>query len=182
MDSALPAAVKADFNNSKFIYKGDTAFFYIKNGRYYVNTTDSSGIKKEFQVSYTFGWYPLQQYLVRFGDGRLQVLPFCWDTREKEKGGQRWFHLYDKEKITPADELFWMGINQNWNYLCADCHTTDFKKNFNPDSNVFHSSWNESKVSCESCHGPASGHLHGQQKKAMIFLSKDSPSTWLRSL
>ena len=165
MDSALPAAVKADFNNSMFIYNGDTAFFYTKNGRYYVNTTDTSGTKKEFLVSYTFGWNPLQQYLVRFDDGRLQVLPFCWDTREKEKGGQHWFHLYDKEKITPGDELFWMGINQNWNYLCADCHTTNFKKNFNPDSNIFKSSWNESKVSCESCHGPASGHLQWTVKQ-----------------
>lgn len=169
MDSALPATVKADFNNSRFIYYGDTAFFYMKNGRYCVNTSDTSGTKKEYLVSYTFGWNPLQQYLVRFDDGRLQVLPFCWDTREKEKGGQHWFHLYDKEKITPGDELFWMGINQNWNYLCADCHTTNFKKNFNPGSNIFQSSWDESRVSCESCHGPASAHIQWTVKQNNNF-------------
>lgn len=165
MDTVSAAAVKGDFNNSSLIYQGDTAFFYQKNGQYIVRTTDTTGVKKEFRISYTFGWRPLQQYLVKFDDGRFQVLPFCWDTREKEKGGQRWFHLYDKEKIAPDDELFWMGINQNWNYMCADCHTTNYTTNFNLAENKFNSTWNESRVSCESCHGPASGHLQWSDKQ-----------------
>ncbi len=159
MDTLSDATVKGDFNNSRFIYSGDTAFFYKRNGGYFVRTTDSTGKKKEFKISYTFGWQPLQQYLVQFSDGRMQVLPFCWDTRTKEKGGQRWFHLYNKEKISHTDELFWMGINQNWNYMCADCHTTDFQKNFDVAGDSFHSTWKESRVSCESCHGPGSAHL-----------------------
>ena len=159
MDSVSPASVKGNFNNSIFVYFGDTSFFYQRAGKYFVKTKDSTGNKKEFLISYTFGWKPLQQYLVRFNDGRIQSLPFCWDTRPKEKGGQRWFHLYNKENILPSDELFWMGYNQNWNYMCADCHTTNFQKNFNVTENIFHSTWNESRVSCESCHGPASGHI-----------------------
>jgi len=165
MDTASSKTVLGDFNNSFFIYYGDTSFFYIKGDRYFVNTKDSTGVKKEFPVSFTFGWKPLQQYLVKFDDGRMQALPFCWDTRPKEKGGQRWFHIYGKEKIAPDDELFWMGYNQNWNYMCADCHTTNFSKNFNADENTFHSTWSESKVSCESCHGPASGHLQWTENK-----------------
>lgn len=165
MDTALPRSVKGDFNNSTFVYFGDTTFFYQQDGRYYVRTTDSLRRKTEFQISFTFGWQPLQQYLVRFNDGRIQTLPFCWDTRPKEKGGQRWFHIYGMEKILPDDELFWTGINQNWNNMCADCHTTDYFKNFDIDRNTFHSSWKEDKVSCESCHGPASGHLQWADKK-----------------
>ncbi|MFT3844439.1 MAG: multiheme c-type cytochrome [Lacibacter sp.] len=165
MDTVSPQTVKGNFNNNSFIYHGDTALFYRKGNNYFVRTTDSTGIKKEFIISYTFGWQPLQQYLVRFDDGRMQVLPFCWDTRAKEKGGQRWFHLYDKEKIVPGDELFWMGYNQNWNYMCADCHTTAFEKNFDDSSNSFHSRWKENKVSCESCHGPASLHLKWAKTK-----------------
>lgn len=159
MDSVSPASVKGDFNNSFFVYFGDTSFFYQRGGGYFVKTTDSAGHKREFRISYTFGWRPLQQYLVRFDDGRIQPLPFCWDTRPKEKGGQQWFHLYNKENILPSDELFWMGYNQNWNYMCADCHTTNFEKNFNLTENTFHSTWTENRVSCESCHGPASGHI-----------------------
>ncbi|MFL5809393.1 MAG: multiheme c-type cytochrome, partial [Flavisolibacter sp.] len=165
MDSALPISVKGDFNNSFFVYYGDSNFFYQRDHKYYVRTKDSGGIKKEFEVSYTFGWRPLQQYLVKFDDGRIQALPFCWDTRPKEQGGQRWFHIYGKEKILQDDELYWTGINQNWNYMCADCHTTNYKKNFDAANNRFHSSWSERTVSCESCHGPASLHLKWADKK-----------------
>ena len=165
MDSALPRSVRGDFNNTAFVYHGDTSIFYQQGGKYYVNTTDSAGKKADFQVNFTFGWKPLQQYLVAFPDGRIQALPFCWDTRPKEKGGQRWFHIYGKEKIAPKDELYWTGINQNWNNMCADCHTTNYFKNFDISSNSFHSSWGESKVSCESCHGPASAHLSWLDKR-----------------
>jgi tetratricopeptide (TPR) repeat protein len=165
MDSALPRSVKGDFNNSYFVYLGDTSFFYTKDNLYYVRTKDSTGKKEEFQVSFTFGWQPLQQYLVRFPDGRIQALPFCWDTRPKEQGGQHWFHIYGKEKIPPGDELFWTGINQNWNNMCADCHTTNYFKNFDVSNNSFHSTWSEQKVSCESCHGPASNHIAWTEKK-----------------
>jgi tetratricopeptide (TPR) repeat protein len=172
MDSALPRSVKGNFENSYFIYYGDTSFFYQRDGKYYVRTKDSAGQKKEFLISFTFGWKPLQQYLVRFDDGRIQALPFCWDTRPKEKGGQRWFHIYGMEKILPGDELFWTGINQNWNYMCADCHTTNYKKNFDAFANSFHSTWNENNVSCESCHGPASLHLEWAEKKTGDYPNK----------
>lgn len=166
MDTALPRSVKANFNNSFFVYFGDTSYFYQRDGKYLVKTKDSAGKKTEFTVSFTFGWQPLQQYLVAFPDGRIQTLPFCWDTRPKEQGGQRWFHIYNKEKILPGDELYWTDVNQNWNNMCADCHTTGFFKNFDISSNTFHSAWNESKVSCESCHGPASLHLKWAEKKS----------------
>ena len=175
MDTASASSVLGNFNNSRFVYFGDTSYFYEKDGKYFVRTVDTTGARKEFQVSYTFGWKPLQQYLVKFNDGRVQVLPFCWDTRPKEKGGQHWFHIYDKEKIPPQDELFWMSYNQNWNYMCADCHTTDFKKNFDFAANSFHSSWQENKVSCESCHGPASGHLEWAKDSTQDELYKGFP-------
>jgi tetratricopeptide (TPR) repeat protein/nitrate/TMAO reductase-like tetraheme cytochrome c subunit len=167
MDSALPRSVKGNFNNSQFIYHGDTARFYQKDEGYFVYTKDSTGKPTEFRVSFSFGWQPLQQYLVQFADGRIQTLPYCWDTRPKEKGGQRWFHIYGQDKILPGDELYWTDINQNWNNMCADCHTTDYKKNYAISTNTFHSSWGEANVSCESCHGPASGHLNWVENKSM---------------
>jgi tetratricopeptide (TPR) repeat protein len=166
MDSAMPRSVRANFDNTYFVYFGDTTFFYQRNNQYYVRTIDSAGKKKEFQVSFTFGWQPLQQYLVQLPGGRIQSLPFCWDTRPKEQGGQKWFHIYGKEKILFSDELFWMGINQNWNNMCADCHTTNYQKNYDITSNNFQSKWSESTISCESCHGPASRHMEWTKEKS----------------
>ena len=61
--------------------------------------TGPDGKPADYEIDYTFGVYPLQQYLIAFPDGRLQALGLAWDTRPKEQGGQRWFHLYPDEKI-----------------------------------------------------------------------------------
>lgn len=186
MDTALPERVLGDFNNRYFVYYGDTTFFYRKGNRFVVRTTGESGIKKEYTISYTFGYKPLQQYLVQQDSGKIQVLPFCWDTRPREKGGQRWFHIYNHDKVLPGDELFWTGINQNWNYMCADCHTTDYQKNFDESTHSFHSTWKESRVFCESCHGPASLHIQwaaGKKSstpyKGFAFSLAASNSNWV---
>ena len=71
----------------------------------------------EFEITHTFGWYPLQQYLVPFPGGRLQCLPMAWDVRE-----EKWYHLYPKEPLDPKDWLYWTNGGQNWNGLCAECH------------------------------------------------------------
>jgi hypothetical protein len=47
----------------------------------------------DFEIRYTFGIALLQQYLIAFPDGRMQALGIAWDSRPKDKGGQRWFHL-----------------------------------------------------------------------------------------
>ena len=69
---------------------------------------------------------------IEFPDGRLQALSIAWDARPKKDGGQRWFHLYPNERVTYDDELHWTRPSQNWNFMCADCHSTDVRKNYDP--------------------------------------------------
>ncbi|MEI7802052.1 MAG: multiheme c-type cytochrome [Bacteroidota bacterium] len=159
MDTVSTEKVLGNFENTFFVYFGDTTFFYKRNHSFFVKTISASNAIQEFKIYYTLGWFPLQQYLIKFPDGRIQPLPFAWDCRPKEKGGQHWFHLFPNEKINPTDELFWMGMNQNWNFMCAECHTTDLHRNFDTTKNTYHTSWSENRVSCESCHGAASAHL-----------------------
>jgi predicted CXXCH cytochrome family protein len=123
-----------------------------------VRTDGPDGVLKEYEISYTFGVRPLQQYLVEFPDGRLQTLALCWDTRPPKQGGQRWFHIYPDEDIKHGDELHWTGRNQNWNYMCAECHSTRVRKNYDFSTNSFSTTWSEIDVSCEACHGPGSRH------------------------
>jgi tetratricopeptide (TPR) repeat protein len=113
----------------------------------------------EYEIKYTFGVDPLQQYLIAFPDGRLQALSIAWDARPQEKGGRRWFHLYPNEHVTHDDELHWTRPSQNWNFMCADCHSTNLRKNYDSATNTFKSSWSEISVGCEACHGPGSNHL-----------------------
>ncbi len=159
MAEASEQSVLGDFNDATFSYAGITSTFFRRDGKFYVRTDGSDGKLADFQIKYTFGVHPLQQYLVEFPDGRLQALSIAWDTHPASKGGQRWFHLYPKDRITHDDELHWTRAAHNWNFVCADCHSTELKKNYDPAANRFQTSWAEINVGCEACHGPGSRHL-----------------------
>ena len=163
MQDAAEAAVLGDFNNAQASHFGSRARFYRKDGRFFVATEGKDGKEAEFAVKYTFGVDPLQQYLVEFPDGRVQALPYAWDARPKAEGGQRWFHLYPNEDIPPSDALHWTGPQQNWNYMCAECHSTNVRKNYDAAKDSFKTTFSEVSIGCEACHGAGAGHVQWAQ-------------------
>jgi len=165
MQEASAQTVLGDFNNQAFTYFDVTSRFFKQDDKYFVETDNANGELETFQVRYTFGFYPLQQYLITFPGGRYQALSIAWDSRPKEEGGQRWFHLYPEEEIKANDSLHWTGSYMNWNSNCADCHSTNLQKNYDADTNSYKTTWSEINVSCESCHGPAQRHLEWLEKK-----------------
>ena len=164
MQHAETNTVLGDFSDSSFSSDGIRSRFFKKNGKFWVNTESADGSLQDFEIKYTFGLTPLQQYLIEFPDGRIQALGIAWDTRKKTAGGQRWFDLYPNEIIKAGDELHWTGRQLNWNYMCADCHSTDLKKGYDPKTNRFKTTYAEINVGCEACHGPAKQHLAWAQK------------------
>ncbi|HSE13681.1 MAG TPA: tetratricopeptide repeat protein, partial [Rudaea sp.] len=165
MQHATDATVLGDFNNAKFTYNGIVSTFFRRDGKFFVNTDGADGRLADFEIGYTFGVYPLQQYLVAFPDGRMQALSIAWDARPKDQGGARWYHLYPDEHITSTDPLHWTGLNQNWNWMCADCHTTKLDRNYEPANNTYATKWSEMNVACEACHGPGSKHVAWAEKR-----------------
>jgi Flp pilus assembly protein TadD len=97
--------------------------------------------------------------------GRLQALGIAWDTRPRALGGQRWFFLYPGQKITARDSRHWTNIDQNWNYMCADCHSTNLRKNYDLRTRTFATAYSEMNVACEACHGPGSNHVAWAKKE-----------------
>ncbi|MDF1812658.1 MAG: tetratricopeptide repeat protein [Verrucomicrobiales bacterium] len=165
----LPATdetVLGDFTDVTFEHFGRETKFYRKGDEFWVNAENEAGERVDYKIDYTFGHYPLQQYLIPFPGGRYQALQVCWDSRPKEEGGQRWYHLYPDEEIPPDDILHWSKRHFNWNYMCADCHSTNLKKNFDSEKNEYHTSWSEINVSCEACHGPGSVHVNWAKLEA----------------
>jgi predicted CXXCH cytochrome family protein len=138
-----------------------------------VRTDGPDGKLHDYEIKYAFGITPLQQYLVELDKGRLQALTIAWDTRSKQEGGQRWFHLYPDEDITHTDELHWTRTNFNWNSMCAECHSTNLKKNYDSTTDTFKTSWSEIDVSCEACHGPSSNHITWAKKETGWHASND---------
>ncbi len=164
MQEATPNSVLGNFDNQTFTYFDVTSTFTKKDQKYFVKTDGPDGKPTSYEIAFVFGVYPLQQYLIEFPGGRYQSLSIAWDSRTKEEGGQRWFHLYPDEKISHESPLHWTGLDQNWNYMCAECHSTNLKKNFYQDADQFKTTWSEINVSCEACHGPGQDHVDWAQR------------------
>jgi tetratricopeptide (TPR) repeat protein len=154
MEAADEASVLGDFNDTVFQHHGISSRFYRREGKYFVHTRGPEGKMGDFEISHTFGWFPLQQYLVPFPGGRLQCLPIAWDSRDK-----RWFHLTPEDPPDPKDWLYWTNAAQNWNGMCAECHSTNLKKNYDIAGDRYHTTWTDIDVGCEACHGPGSRHV-----------------------
>ena len=68
MALATPDKVKGQFNQTLTAHWGETFQFYRHDRKFRVKVT-SQGSQKDYEISYTFGHFPLQQYLVETGKG-----------------------------------------------------------------------------------------------------------------
>jgi tetratricopeptide (TPR) repeat protein len=166
MQEANEQTVLGDFNQAELTHFGVTSSFYQQDGRYMVRTDGPDGALHDYAITFAFGVTPLQQYLIELPGGRLQAFSIAWDSRSAREGGQRWFHLYADEPIRHDDILHWTSLNQNWNFMCAECHSTDLNKNYDLAANGYRTTWSEIDVSCEACHGPGSRHVEWAKRRA----------------
>ncbi len=154
MTEATPETVRGDFSGVRFEGDGMRARFFRDGKKFLIETDGPDGKPTTYEVAYTFGWEPLQQYLIRFPGGRMQAFSVAWDTERR-----RWFFLYPGKRIPPSDWLHWTRNAQNWNGMCAECHSTNLVKGYDPKTNAYQTTWSEVDVSCEACHGPGSRHV-----------------------
>ncbi|MDT8989845.1 multiheme c-type cytochrome [Curvibacter sp. APW13] len=163
MQSARRDTVLAPFVGEQLRHGKVTSRFSREGDRFFVQTDGADGRLQRFEVLHTFGIYPLQQYLVALDGGQVQALATAWDSRPQAQGGQRWFHLQGPHGVAAGDELHWTQRQSNWNTMCAECHSTDFQKRYDPASKTFSSTFAEMNVACEACHGPGSRHVEWAQ-------------------
>jgi predicted CXXCH cytochrome family protein len=159
MQEATTATVLGNFADATFAYGDVVSRFFRRDGRFLVETDGPDGRLAAFEVRYTFGVYPLQQYLIAMPGGRLQALGIAWDARPAAEGGQRWFHLYPGQGVHAGEPVHWTGRDQTWNYMCAECHSTGLVKGYDAATDRYATRWAEVDVGCEACHGPGSAHV-----------------------
>jgi Flp pilus assembly protein TadD len=122
--------------------------------KFFANLATPDGERRDFEIKYTFGVEPLQQYLVETTGGRLQALTVAWDTRQR-----RWFELYPDDERKPGDATHWSGVYLNWNAMCAECHSTNLRTRYDPETDTYNTTFDEIDVGCQACHGPGAQHL-----------------------
>jgi len=177
-DEAMQVAsrqhIKAPFKGETFRSNGLDYRFFQRDDEFFVNTQNEKGKRQDFKILHTFGTEPLQQYIVAFPNGRFQCLRAAWDTE-----ALKWFDLYPDMQLEEGEWLYWTNGGMNWNTMCADCHSTNLRKNYRPGKMAFETEYSIINVSCESCHGPGKAHVaaiqqgdtSGYNAKAHLFLT-----------
>ena len=171
----LPATnenVLGDFNNVDFQQDAYNMRFFMNGEKHMVNAIDHDSVYKDLEVLFTFGFEPLQQYLVDGGDGKLQALTVAWNSEEN-----KWMDLYPELKVHHSEWLSWSGNSMTWNAMCADCHSTAYRKNFDIKKGQYASTWAEVNVACEACHGPGKEHIalatNGSESRGSLSMTTD---------
>lgn len=167
MQHASPATVLGTFEGQVLTHAGERTLMSRRGEKFLatISSPDSRAAAQQYEVLYTFGTTPLQQYLVQTEPGRLQALPWAWDARAEAQGGGRWYHLYDGDTVPPGDRLHWKSPLQNWNGMCADCHSTGLVRNYDVSGDHFESTAASINISCASCHGDAADHVLAMQQE-----------------
>jgi len=182
MDIATPKTVLGNFNNIEAAHYSQTARFYKQENKFFVelNHENKTNI---YEINYTFGHYPLQQYLTKTSHGKYQVLPFSWDSRSKAEGGQKWFVMYQNEDIKQQDRLHWQQPLQSWNGMCADCHSDGLKRQYDIETSTFNTSFDNINVGCQSCHGNMNNHTKKTTSSTSSTRTQpDIINRWLRNI
>lgn len=153
------------FEPAQVILHGSQLSFAVMEAeRFSLVTMGSDGRRQAFEPIGAIGVDPLWQYLIPVPGGRLQVTELAFDPARKE-----WFDVYGHEDRKAGEWGHWTGRGMNWNSMCAPCHTTGFRKNYEPEQDAYRSTYMELGVGCEQCHGPMSAHnawqrIHKDQK------------------
>lgn len=91
MQESTENSVLGDFDDAVFEFGGVTTRFFRRGADFMVSTADDQGAYQDYIARYTFGVYPLQQYLLALPGGRYQAFSVAWDARPKEEGGSAGF-------------------------------------------------------------------------------------------
>jgi predicted CXXCH cytochrome family protein len=162
-----PELAKARFDASHFTSKlGGTTKFSLREDGPVVSTPTGDGKIETLPIRYVSGVWPLEQYVVATERGKLQALGVVWDSRAQTGAKSHWFHVYGPDGIGPTDPLFFTSAAQNWNHMCAECHSTWVERRYDATADRFDTRWAELSVGCEACHGPGADHVQSAKAAA----------------
>jgi tetratricopeptide (TPR) repeat protein len=148
------------FEPSRSFQHGTQTTSVLRAGdRYEIVSVGLSKHPETNVVARVIGHDPLRQFLCESPGGRYQATEAAFDPLRRE-----WFNVYGQEDRHPGEWGHWTGRGMNWNDMCAGCHNTRLRKNYDPASDTYRTTMAEMSVGCEACHGPLRAHNDWQNR------------------
>ncbi len=113
-----------------------------------------------YEAIWALGGRNIYYFLAPFEGGKLQTMPLAYDINRKE-----WYsnpqsavrHFVDD--VINDEEVEWTHSLYTFNTTCHSCHVSQLNKNYDIESNTYHTTWKEPGINCETCHGPSKDHV-----------------------
>lgn len=155
-----PVRDREPFDPPRWLEHGTQASGFLASNGLWLLVRGPDGATNPFPICRALGVRPLVQYLVPFPGGRFQMTEVAYDP-----GRQEWFHVFGPEDRQPGEWGHWTGRGMNWNSMCAHCHNTAVRKNYDPVQDAYATVMAERGVGCEACHGPMRAHVTWQRQR-----------------
>ena len=141
-----------------FGFQGFTTRMVSGPDGYQMIAPDENGVDRPYNIDLVLGIRDHQVFLTRFPDGRYQILPSTYDMAR-----QSWFDateglIHVDHVLRPGEEYYWTNRTRAWNRACYDCHLSGMKKNYDPVTNTYNTTWRDLSTDCEACHGAGQEH------------------------
>ncbi|MBC2595337.1 tetratricopeptide repeat protein [Ruficoccus amylovorans] len=133
---------------------GESFLFSEEAEKFWMTVTRDSGEQQRYALDGVIAVTPLRQYLAKLRGGRWQTTSVAYDPAADE-----WFDVFAGDERQPGEWGHWSGQGMNWNANCAWCHMTEYRKNFDIETDSYHTTWMEQGVSCMQCHVGMEEHV-----------------------
>ncbi len=154
---------------------------FIGEGEGYVRGIRPDG-EDRHPIAQVLGGKNVYYFLTPMERGRLQTLPLAYDVRN-----QQWFDTAASGirhfPGTETDEaVHWTDPLYTFNTSCYSCHVSQLSRNYDLESDTYHTTWAEPGINCETCHGPSAEHAEiyrraertGEEPNDLRLISTDT--------
>ncbi len=131
-----------------------------------MHETGVDGVKKTYPVLHALGGRNIYFFLVPLEKGKLQVAPIAYFVHTGlwyNSTGSMVRHFQSGPQDAPLD---WTDRQLTFNTACHDCHISQLRKNYDPETDSYSTTWTEPGINCEVCHGPAEAHMKAAEEAA----------------
>lgn len=157
--SLVPMEEEMDVRGNKFIIE-------LNSSGGVMHQTKPDGTKVTYPVLHALGGKNVFFFLVPLEQGKLQVAPLAYHVHKKNWYDSTGSMVRHFNNGLTDEALDWTDRQLTFNTACHDCHISQLRKNYNPETDSYTTTWSESGINCEVCHGPAEAHIKAAEEAA----------------
>ncbi len=145
--------------SGRFMLEGKNYETTLEDSTLVLFEYDGDNINK-FVAEWALGGKNVYYFLTPLEKGKLQTIPLAYNLNTGEWYNNPESAIRHFPNAEVQDEaLPWRDRMYTFNTSCYSCHVSQLSTNFDLATDSYHTTWRESGINCETCHGPSAEHV-----------------------